>query len=188
MGSIITEDRFSALVETGKPARREDGGEYGAGLLEMVLARQWLATPTAKANQLAPPMMKWPGCRAWLPAPTATPYGSNTGGSAGRAGRERPSLNQMARRGLWPTPVMSGHRSRRQSENWQGSDLVSRVTAAEEAAGNQQKKSGGKLNPNWVAWLMGWPIGWTDLKPLEMDKFRQWLRSHGASLEGPDAD
>ena len=29
---------------------------------------------------------------------------------------------------------------------------------------------GGHLNPNWVEWLMGWPIGMTDLKPLEMDK------------------
>ena len=28
----------------------------------------------------------------------------------------------------------------------------------------------GTLNPTWVEWLMGWPIGWTDLKPLEMDK------------------
>ena len=28
-----------------------------------------------------------------------------------------------------------------------------------------------QLNPSWVEWLMGWPIGWTDLKPLEMDKF-----------------
>jgi hypothetical protein len=26
---------------------------------------------------------------------------------------------------------------------------------------------GGALNPTWVEWLMGWPMGWTDLKPLE---------------------
>ncbi len=39
---------------------------------------------------------------------------------------------------------------------------------------------GGQLNPDWVEWLMGWPIGWTDLKPLETDKFQQWLESHGA--------
>lgn len=31
-----------------------------------------------------------------------------------------------------------------------------------------------RLNPNWVEWLMGWPIGWTDLRPLAMDKFRSW--------------
>jgi len=30
--------------------------------------------------------------------------------------------------------------------------------------------AGGKLNPVWVEWLMGWLLGWTDLKPLEMDK------------------
>jgi len=30
--------------------------------------------------------------------------------------------------------------------------------------------AGGQLNPMWVEWLMGWPIGWTDLKPLETDK------------------
>jgi hypothetical protein len=30
--------------------------------------------------------------------------------------------------------------------------------------------AGGKLNPMWVEWLMGWPLDWTDLKPLEMDK------------------
>ena len=30
--------------------------------------------------------------------------------------------------------------------------------------------NGGKLNPTWTEWLMGWPLGWTDLKPLEMDK------------------
>ena len=30
--------------------------------------------------------------------------------------------------------------------------------------------AGGKLNPMWVEWLMGWLLGWTDLKLLEMDK------------------
>jgi len=29
---------------------------------------------------------------------------------------------------------------------------------------------GGTPNPTWVEWLMGWPLGWTDLKPSEMDK------------------
>lgn len=37
---------------------------------------------------------------------------------------------------------------------------------------------GGALNPQWVEWLMGWPIGWTDLKPLAMAKFHSWLQQH----------
>ena len=38
---------------------------------------------------------------------------------------------------------------------------------------------GGALNPTWVEWLMGWPLGWTELQPLEMDRFRQWQEQHG---------
>ena len=41
------------------------------------------------------------------------------------------------------------------------------------------KKTGLKLQPAFVEWMMGWPLGWTDLKPLEMAKFREWLNSHG---------
>ena len=45
--------------------------------------------------------------------------------------------------------------------------------------GGTQTPQTGQLNPSWVEWLMGWPIGWTDLKPLETGKFRLWLRLHG---------
>jgi hypothetical protein len=38
---------------------------------------------------------------------------------------------------------------------------------------------GWKMSPRAMEWLMGWPIGWTDLQPLETAKFRQWLASHG---------
>jgi hypothetical protein len=38
---------------------------------------------------------------------------------------------------------------------------------------------GGALNPMWVEWLMGWPIGWADCAVSATDKFQRWLRSHG---------
>jgi hypothetical protein len=41
--------------------------------------------------------------------------------------------------------------------------------------------NGGKLNPLWTEWLMGWWIGWTDLKPLEMDKFHYVQQQRGES-------
>jgi hypothetical protein len=28
--------------------------------------------------------------------------------------------------------------------------------------------------------VMGWPMGWTELQPLAMDKFQEWLRLHGS--------
>lgn len=36
----------------------------------------------------------------------------------------------------------------------------------------------GKLNPNWTEWLMGWPIGWTGLEPLEMGRWLQWRQQN----------
>ncbi len=43
----------------------------------------------------------------------------------------------------------------------------------------EQASIGGTLNPTWVEWLMGWPLGWTDLKPLVMDKSLYVQQQHG---------
>ena len=32
-----------------------------------------------------------------------------------------------------------------------------------------------QLNPDWTEWLMGWPIGWTSLKPLSKEEFMKWF-------------
>lgn len=32
----------------------------------------------------------------------------------------------------------------------------------------------GRLNPDWVEWLMGWPIGWTDLERDDIDEHPGW--------------
>jgi len=58
----------------------------------------------------------------------------------------------------WPTPT--AHNAKE-------------TNAPSEALRNEPtlaSRVGGKLNPTWVEWLMGWPLGWTDLKPLETDK------------------
>lgn len=39
----------------------------------------------------------------------------------------------------------------------------------------------GQLNPQFVEWLQGWPIGWTDLGALATDRYHEWLRQHGES-------
>jgi hypothetical protein len=40
---------------------------------------------------------------------------------------------------------------------------------------------GGRANPEFVEWLMAWPMGWTALKPLGTDRFRTWLRGYSTS-------
>ena len=64
-------------------------------------ASSWLPTLTAKGNLLSPSMQKWAAHRrlrrcAMLPTLTASSYGSNMGGAAGRVGPLRPSLRSLA--------------------------------------------------------------------------------------------
>jgi len=66
-----------------------------------------------------------------------------------------------------PTAEMT-HRSKKFLE---GSD---RLPTPREAAG-------GTPNPEWIEWLMGWPIGMTATEPLGMDRFHLWLHTHSDS-------
>jgi hypothetical protein len=76
----------------------------------------------------------------------------------------------------WPTPLARDSRTVKggaRSMNAIGSEpLISQVAETEHV-------TSGRLNPTWVEWLMGWPMEWTDLKPLETAKFQRWLRWHG---------
>jgi len=75
---------------------------------------------------------------------------------------------------MWPTPTsVSGNQVGRLDE-WGGS----RSRAVMKTLVTPQEL-GGALNPTWVEWLMGWPLGWTDLKPLGTDKFPPAPLKHG---------
>lgn len=41
---------------------------------------------------------------------------------------------------------------------------------------NNGKESRQTLNPQFTEWLMGWPIGWTDFAPVEMEWYHWWRR------------
>lgn len=43
-----------------------------------------------------------------------------------------------------------------------GCNLPEYVAVFPNADGKQTEQNGGKLNPEWVEWLQGFPIGWTD--------------------------
>jgi hypothetical protein len=101
---------------------------------------------------------------------------------------------------LWPTPQAQDAKSTKRWREDHQNNLTAAVfnphriiwptmTANEDAAGtpngkmqpmlgNHSKMRGttpeewsrGSLNPLWVEWLMGWPIGWTRLEPLGTGK------------------
>jgi len=72
---------------------------------------------------------------------------------------------------MWPTPnAWDGKRGPRSLENLlTKKHQINLITAVRHLSGTKNQ-SCGQLNPAWVEWLMGWPLEWTDLKPLEMDK------------------
>ena len=87
----------------------------------------------------------------------------------------------------WPTPTSSlGTKGGRVTprKTREGGTLIEAVLARTVAtmAKNSRPLSeqiGGQLNPTWVEWLMGWPLGWTAFEPLEMVKCRNAPLKHG---------
>lgn len=106
----------------------------------------------------------WPGLT--FPTPTRQD-GSNNGGPAQFQRRSLP-LNAFVK--VYPTPTHSLN-SWRTTQNapshgkTHGATLAGTVNDQERAEGKvpaAPSESAGNLNPTWVEWLMGLPLGWTD--------------------------
>jgi hypothetical protein len=97
--------------------------------------------------------------------PTATVQNSTNGN-----GPDTTHINQV--RKMFPTPTCQDAKN-----NGSASQQVRNTKPLNVVVG-------GSLNPAWVEWLMGWPIGWTALDALGTDKFQQWLHSHGGCSTG----
>lgn len=94
--------------------------------------------------------------RMW---PTPTAHMAKEGGHPAEGRRNTPTLTFQA---LWPTPTASSWGNEGSRNLLQKNVEAGEITEAEKrqmSAGN-----GGKLNPEWVEWLMGFPTGWTDLE------------------------
>jgi hypothetical protein len=74
------------------------------------------------------------------------PSGNELGRAVNRAAR-------LTKDGLWTTPT-ADDTGYRKDQYAQGGTALS-------------TQAGGSLNPLWVEWLMGFPIGWTDCELSE---------------------
>jgi hypothetical protein len=77
--------------------------------------------------------------------------------------KRNPNLETIVGQRIWPTPRAFMHKD----------------STTDRGKFNLGEKVGGKLNPTWVEWLMGWPLEWTDLKPLVTDKSHCVQQQHG---------
>ncbi len=81
---------------------------------------------------------------------------------------ELPTLERrtdVSESGYWPTPQASDNRDR---GNASTPAIARRIEAGKQVMLSMTVSTeSGRLNPEWVELLMGWPKGWTRLSPLE---------------------
>jgi hypothetical protein len=121
----------------------------------------YAASGPGKADKLSYAVVKWP-----------TPQASDnkqraTANSTARRMELKKQISLEAAVKFWPTPT--SHNAKEEAYPAEFTRNTPTLSA----------QAGGTLNPSWVEWLMGWPLGWTDLKRLEMDKFLLWRQQHG---------
>ena len=86
-------------------------------------------------------------------------------------------LTNGSESGLLPTPTKSwGRKGIGLSNNL---DNLRMSLESTELALRIVKICGWRWPARFIEWMMGWPENWSALRPLETDKFRQWLRSRG---------
>ena len=73
------------------------------------------------------------------------------------------AVNHMENK-MWPTPAAhEGRLGYQRRDTGKKGTQKSLTTIVIDSQGGREKTTG-QLNPQWVEWLMGYPIGWTDLK------------------------
>ena len=185
-GSLARFDPASCTWKTAQPCLLGDSDESLVTWPRsgMTAAGQCWELPTLA------PLTSATGSGLWLQTPIAA-MAKNTMRSAEFAKGRAPSPQEFVKQ--WPTPTSSlGTNGGRvtPAKAREGGTLIEALSArtfatptardwrsgkASQATHDRNSRPlseqiGGLLNPTWVEWLMGWPIGWTDLKPSETDK------------------
>ena len=131
-----------------------------------------------------------------------TPTRRTPGDCPSERNRNTPSL--AAAVNMWPTPRANDAEKRGQIANDPRNGLPAAVMHCPTPSSNDWKGSskpgqrrgqltdpamgaipaGGQLNPTWVEWLMGWPIGWTACAASETVKSRSKRQQRGDCSEG----
>ena len=136
-------------------------GSMRDGVLSELLT---LEPPTAANDAGFSETFPTPNCYDAIPD-----YGNRKDNNLEEGGRHGVSLRHLVK--TWPTPAARDYRH------------PNAKTYSERGGGTKGEQLpnavGGALNPTWVEWLMGWPLGWTDLRPLATDRCRNAQRRHG---------
>jgi len=101
------------------------------------------------------PRISGTGCSFW-PTPNSSKAANDITLQCSGDGRSKPNKLGWAVGQSFPTPT-----SRMHKDNGKSPSELNRNSET------LAMKAGGQLNPQWVEWLMGFPIGWTDCEDSE---------------------
>jgi DNA (cytosine-5)-methyltransferase 1 len=91
---------------------------------------------------------------------------------------EREELLLPAQAEQWATPTSRDHKDGAcDLEKNPVNGLLGRQVLQTAKLGSESSPPTRRLNPRFVEWLMGLPLGWTDFEPLEMESFLSRQRS-----------
>lgn len=102
---------------------------------------------------------------AMWPTPTAS-LSDKGGRITPRKGREGGTLIEAVSARTWPTPL---------ARDWKSGSKATKQNSRP-----LSEEVGGALNPEWVEWLMGWPIGHTASSAWAMAKSRSKPQPRGS--------
>ena len=129
--------------------RKKSGVKYGATLPDVInkIKNQKMNFPTPTTQETEHPLAEL----------------TKTGRRKTKNGKTSHSLNLADTVKLFPTPMANevrlGYQKRDTGKKGTQKSLTTIVIDKE----GGQEKAIGQLNSEWVEWLMGYPIGWTDI-------------------------
>ncbi len=127
------------------------------------LIKGWANRPNKHlSEQVAYTELQGGGCSIRETFPTPTVADSK---NVGYNGSHQFNLHKYV--AIFPTPVASGKLSGGTGAHEKLKDMKACGQITEEERRSMSAGNGGKLNPTWVEWLMGFPLGWTSLDVSE---------------------
>lgn len=113
---------------------------------------------------------------AW-PSPTAT----DAKARAYQVSRGRVILSLVGAVRMWPTPCATDGKSPYSAEGFKRQAAIRSKPLRDVV---NAEEGGGRLNPTWAEWLMGWPIEHTALRQSDTGRCQSAPQLHGACSEG----
>ena len=147
----------------------------GAGLWQTIVADDSADRANGKWNSRGEPKLS---AQVLHPEHWPTPTVCGNYNRKGASATSGDGLATAVTQRTWPTATATASKGWSPNHNRAMTDDRLDYSVERESFRPGQQTPPMRLNPEWVEWLMGWPIGHTALEPLATDRYHEWLRQH----------